>query len=453
MDEREHDGGREVRDCYGRLYYTRDNPEDRSGRDASVWLAWPPMAAVGVLQYGFGVAAPALMARNGWSLSTVFWLLAGWIVCQAGVGFPVAYLRERNWIGLRAVMLTGAALSTVGVLALAYGPGLLGALVGYSVLGGTGAGLVYAACTSTVAKWHPDRSGSQVSLVTGAFAYGTVPFAIAGVVRLDGINLPRALTATAILVGLIVAGFGLFFRDPPRRWWPAHIDPRQWALKHAPGRRMNPPAIREYSTPGAVHTGTLPVMHLILFTAGAVSLFNAAFLVVFALDTGTPLGLVALAAALLVGINGASRATAMRVSDRLGRRRTLRLVLLVQTAAQLLLALAAGTGSAALLVVAAALAGLGGGAFYPLFASLVRDYFGERRALEVHAVVYSAKALGGLVGVGLAAVAVTAWGFPVVFLAAAGVVLVSAVATSALQRPGLPNTLPGMGSAQARPAG
>jgi len=58
-----------------------------------------------------------------------------------------------------------------------------------------------------------------------------------------------------------------------------------------------------------------------------------------------------------------------------------------------------------------------------------------------------------IVLLGLAAVAVTTLGFSSTFLIAAGVAMVSAVATSALQRPGLPNTLPEVGAPQTRPAG
>jgi MFS family permease len=94
------------------------------------------------------------------------------------------------------------------------------------------------------------------------------------------------------------------------------------------------------------------------------------------------------------------------------------------------------------MVLAAVLAGLGGGGFYPLFASIAREYFGEQSAFEVHGLVYSAKALGGLLGVGLAAIAVSSWGFAVTFLVAAFVSLGAAWATGALQRPGLPSTLP-----------
>jgi MFS family permease len=445
MDVRDH-VVHEVRDCHGRSYRVGEDPVDLIGRPRSSirWLAWLPMAAVGVLQYGYGAAVPALMERHGWGLVGALWLLAVWTVFQAGVGFPTAYLRERRRIGPRAVMVTGGALSALGLVALAHSTNLLGALVGYSVLGGTGAGLVYAACTSTVAKWYPERMAGRVSTVTGAFAYGSVPFVVAAVVGLDATNLTLVLDVAAVALFVLVAVPGLYLQDPPARWWPREVDPREWSLGYGAnrGRRKNPPAIREYSPAEALHTQVLPVMYAILLGAGAVSLFNAAFVVVFADRFAAGAAAIALAAGLFAGVNGLGRAVSVDISDRVGRCPTLHVVLLVQAAAQVLFALAAINGSTAAMVVAAALAGLGGGAFYPLFASLAREYFGEQSALEVHGLVYSAKAGGGLLGVGLAVLAVTSWGFAATFLAAAAVSLGSAWATKVLQRPGLPSTLP-----------
>jgi MFS family permease len=444
---------REIRDNHGRRYRVGESPIDLIGRPRSsvLWQAWVPMAAVGVLQYGYGAAVPALMERNGWSLVGAVWLLAGWTVFQAGVGLPTAYLRERHRIGPRPVMVAGAALSALGLVALAHSTDLLGALLGYAVLGGTGAGLVYAACTSTVAKWYPERMGRRVSAVTGAFAYGSVPFIVATVIGLDAANLTTVLDVAAVALFLLVAGPGLYFRDPPQRWWPAEVDPRAWALRN-PARRMNPPAVREFSPTQALHTRALPVMCLILLAAGAVSLFNAAFVVIYAGGVSAAAGTVALAAGLFAGISGAGRALSMGVSDRFGRCPTLSVVLLVQGVAQLLFALSAISGSTGTLVVAAAMAGLGGGGFYPIFASLAREYFGEQSALEVHGLVYSAKAAGGVLGVGLAALAVTTWGWAATFAGAALVSLVAARATAALHRPGLPRTLPPPRIAEQQPS-
>ncbi len=437
---------REVRDCYGRQYRWGEHPRDLIGRSRSamLWLAWAPMAVVGVLQYGYGAMVPALVERHGWSAIQAFWLLAVWAVFQAGVGFPTAYLRERDRVGPRPVMVAGAALCLIGLVTLAHGPGILGVLVGYSVLGGTGVGLVYAACTSTVAKWYPEQMGARVSFVTGAFAYGSVPFVVAVVLAVDASNLTPVLDVVGVLLCLVVATCGVLFRDPPANWWPPHVDPREWTLGHSlnPGRLKNLPATRQFSPRQALHTGALPVMYVILSLAGAVSLFNVAFLVTFAAGIGAGAGVVALVAGLLAGISGVGRAVVVGISDHLGRCRALGLVMLVQALAQFCFVPAATAGSAAMLVVAATLAGLGGGAFYPLFAGLAREYFGGRNALEVHALVYSAKAFGGVAGVGLAVLAIAAWGYPAVFLLAGCLSLGSAALSRRLRRPGLLHTLP-----------
>lgn len=424
-------GTSDVLDFLGRTYRIGPAAEELTGRPRG-WMLWLPavaMAAVGVLQYGYGSLVPELVAR-GWELTDVLWLLALWTVFQAGAGFPAAYLRERGRIGPRATMIAGAALVALGPLALAHGSGVV-ALLGYSVLSGTGAGLVYATCTSTVAKWYPERSAGKVSVVTGAFAYGSVPFAVAFLFA----PLTVALDVTAVIVAVLVAATGLLFRDPPPHWWPPHIDPRQWALN-------GPRAVRQFSAGEAMRTGVLPAMYLILFCASAVSLFDVTFLALLGAKLDAGLAIIAICTGLLLGMNGGGRALAIHVSDRIGRHRTLGRMLSILGIGQVCLAGAAASGSITLLVLSSLLAGIGGGAFYPLFASLAREYFGERSAVETHAVVYSAKAFGGVLGVGFAALAVPEWGFATVFLIAGALALGSAAICSRLRQPGRTPILP-----------
>lgn len=433
---------REVRDHLGRRYRVGDQPHDLIGRPRSSmrWLCWLPMLVVGVLQYGFGAAVPILAATRGQSTVDLLWVLAIWTVFQAAAGFPMAYLRERGRIGPRPVMLAGAVLCLIGPLSLAYGPTWPAMLVGYSALGGTGAGLVYAACTTTLAKWYPETAG-RVSFVTGAYAYGSVPFVMALVLGVHPGTLPVALDGFAVLLALVIACCGLRFVDPPRYWWPAHVDPRSWALRRK-GQRKNPPAVRQFSPWEALRTRALAVMYTCLFCAGSVSLCNAVLLVLLSDRIGAGATVTALLAAVFVATNGAGRALSTMVSDHIGRSRTLCWVLTVQAIGQLLLFAAAAKSSAPVLAGGTVLAGIGGGAFYPLFASLARDYFGEQSTAEVHGVVYSAKAFSGVVGVGLAALMAAAWGYPPVFLAATGLSLVAALLSRTLRRPGFPSTLP-----------
>jgi MFS family permease len=425
-----------VKDCFGRTYVIGPEPEELIGRPRTwmAWLPWAAMAATGIMQYAFGSLVPHLAGR-GWSITETLWLLAAWTVFQAVAGFPTAYLRERGKLGPRAVMVLGAVLMLAGLVSLAHFDSYVVALVGYSVLGGTGAGLVYATCTSTVAKWHPERMASRVSFVTGAFAYGAVPFAVAFLFTPPMI----ALDVTAVLVAVVVAGTGLFFRDPPANWWPPHIDPQEWAVD----RRHNPSrAVRQFSVREALRTGVLPLMYVVLLVASAVSLFNVAFFATLGTSMGAGLVVVAFGTAILLGANGAGRALAIRVSGRIGRRRAIGLVLVLQAVGQVFLAGGAASGSIFLLLVAVTLAGAGGGAFYPLFASLAREYFGDRDIAKTHGVVYSAKAFGGVIGVGLAALAAPSWGFPAVFLISGLMALGSAILSVRLRRPGHVSTLP-----------
>jgi MFS family permease len=89
-------------------------------------------------------------------------------------------------------------------------------------------------------------------------------------------------------------------------------------------------------------------------------------------------------------------------------------------------------------VVFAALSGLAGGAFYPLVASLVADYFGEPSAVRNFGMVYSAKLFGGLIGIGLPALLVASHRLMVPFLVAGLLSLCAAAMTRMLHRPGLP---------------
>ncbi|MEZ7129846.1 MFS transporter [Nonomuraea sp. AD125B] len=409
-----------IRDWRGRAYLPGPVPADRT---RMFRLALAAMAAISPLQYGFA----ALLAREGAGLT----LLAAWIAAQAAGALPALHLVRRGRLGVRPALAAGAALSAAGLAAA----GLAGAswplaLAGYALLGGLGAGLVYGVCCEVVASWYPERAAARVGLITGAFGYGAVPLLVwAGLA--PGAT-PAAFVTAAIVAAVVVGAAARGLRPAPALWWPESLDPRTHALDAA-RLRVTPDAARQFLLPQALRTRALPALALILTCAGAVSVFD----VIVVAATGAWA-----AVALLVALNGAGRALAMRCSERFGRRRTLAAVLGSLALGQLLLAagLAAGAGHGVLLWLGVVAAGLGGGAFYPLLASLVREFFGVERHGEIHAVVYSAKALAGVGAVALAAAALSAPA--TALLAAAALAALPALAAPRLRLPGLPATLP-----------
>jgi MFS family permease len=432
----------EVRDLHGRSYRVGERPHDIIGhsRKWMLGLSWAAMAGIGVLQYGYGVAVSALHATGGASVTGALWVLALWVVFQAGAAAPTAALSHRFALAPSRAVLVGALLCAAGPLTLAYSDSLALAVLGYSVLCGTGAGIVYATCTSTVAKWYPEERAVRVGFVTGAFGYGAVPFIALFVGVLTPGNQAEVFAGVGVCVLLVVAVCGALLRDPPAGWWPPEIDPKLWAIDKRVNRslRNNVPAVRQYSPREAVRTPAFVVMYLILVFAAAASLLAIVYVPFVAMSHGFSLAVGASAVGLLAVVNGAGRSVAGRISDRFGRRQTLTAALLLEGCAQLGLVYSASVGHPAAFVVFAALSGMAGGAFYPLFASLVADYFGERNAVRNFGVVYSAKLFGGIIGVGLPALVVASDGLTLLFVAAGLLSLCAAVMTRLLHRPGYP---------------
>lgn len=80
---------------------------------------------------------------------------------------------------------------------------------------------------------------------------------------------------------------------------------------------------------------------------------------------------------------------------------------------------------------------MSGGAFYPLIASLVADYFGEPNAVRNFSLVYSAKLFGGLIGVGVPALLISSH-LMNPFVVAGLLSLGAAAMTRLLHLPGFP---------------
>ncbi|WP_236788687.1 MFS transporter [Amycolatopsis sp. GM8] len=392
-----------IRDFYGRRYRIGESDRALLGRPRGWMLgaAWAAMLAAGVGQYGYGALLPALVAERGWTWAQGCWVLALWTVCQSASVYPAARLRPA------VALAVGAVLCASGFVALAGSGDFAVVLVSHAMLGGIGAGLVYGTCVNVVARWYPERS-SRVALTSGAFAYGAIPFMLLG-------------SGPAAAVVLVLAGAAaLVLRNPPEDWWPQHVDPRRWALDKTvnPSLRRNRPAIRQYSVAEVVRCPESRPLYFAVACAAAVLLFDIAYLSAFK-------GL--LAAALFAGASGIGRAGVGWAGARFGRRVVLCGALVVAGLVQLLVI-------GPFTLVGACLAGAACGACYALLPGVVEGHFGERLGLSNFGLFYGAKAVGGLLGVLLAAYVAGPTGF--VVTAVLGVV--AAVLVGALRQPGRP---------------
>ncbi|MGB8943790.1 MAG: OFA family MFS transporter [Streptomyces sp.] len=431
---------REITDEHGRVYRVGETDRDILGhsRKIMVYLPWVAMMAISVFEYAFGSAEDTLSHAHGWTQSNTFWILSVWVFFQAGIAFPAGWMRERGILTARNAMFIGSFMCLIGFLALSHLNNVWLAIIGFGVIGGVGSGFVYATCINMVAKWFPERRGAKTGFVNGGFAYGSLPFIFIFNYAFDTGNYHRVLDLIGAYILVVVLACAFFFKDPPKNWWPSEVDPlaKSGASKDAASLAKNPPAVRQYTPKEALRTGMLPLMWLTLVMTAGVSIFGISFQVDFAKEVGFGPLVAATSMGLMAVINGIGRGVVGWLSDIWGRKATLVFVILVLGLSQFGVIWAGDIHSEWLFLVFAFLSGFGGGAFYPMFAALTPDYFGENYNATNYGLVYSGKLISGLFGGGLGSMVVAAWGYNGAYALAGGISILAAAVALLLRQPG-----------------
>jgi len=433
---------RDIKGTGGRVYRVGEDPHDLMGRSRSymIWLPWVAMMAAGVFEYAYGSAAKTLEASYGWSDTQTFTITGVWGFFQAGIALPAGRLRERNIFPARAAMLTGAVLCLIAFVTIGNTGNMVAVVAGYSVLGGIGAGLVYASCINIVAKWYPERKGGLTGFVNGGFAYGSIPFIIIFNYWFTPANHSMVLELVGVYMLVLMAGTGWFFADPPRNWWPASVDPVNWVKDQKAKQNLakNPPAEHQYTPAEATRTPQLWIMWFALVATAGVSFFGINYEVKFAKASNFGLYVAVISAIIIALVNGTGRAFVGWISDKLGRKQTLITVCAILGLAQFGVGWSGSAHNEPLFFLFAVLSGFGGGAFYPLFAALTPDYFGENYNASNYGTVYSGKLVGAVAAGPLAAALIDSNGYPSTYLLAGTLSLLAGVLLVFLRRPTVP---------------
>ncbi|QIQ01716.1 OFA family MFS transporter [Streptomyces liangshanensis] len=445
-------GYRNVTDAKGRVYRIGETDREILGhsRKFMVYLPWAAMMAISVFEYAYGSAEDTLSAAHGWSQSNTFWILSVWTFFQAGVSFPTGWMREKGILKARQAMFIGSVLALLGFLSISHVNSVFGAILGFGVLGGIGSGFVYSTCINMVGKWYPERRGGKTGFVNGGFAYGAVPFIFIFNFAFDTSNFHTVLDLIGIYVLIVVAACAWFFKDPPQNWWPAEIDPLKITAgsKTAQSLLKNPPATKQYRPVEALKTGMLPLIWVLLVITAGVSIFGISFQVPFAKEVGFGPLVAASSAGVLSVVNGIGRGVVGWLSDIWGRKNALIFVILVLGFSQFGVLWAGNSKNEFFFLLFAFISGFGGGAFYPMFAALTPDYFGENYNATNYGIAYSGKVISGLFGGGLGSMAVDHWGYDGAYILAGVLSLIAAGLALFLRNPGYPKGKPVLQDAQ-----
>jgi MFS transporter, OFA family, oxalate/formate antiporter len=413
-------GHRLVQNETGRVFRVGETPKQLIGysRGTVIMAAWAVMCLSGLVEYTWGALSGSLQAAHHWGDAPTFWLFSFFVIFESFVQIGTGFLRNRGIVSVRWATMAGGLIC--GVLAYtitAYGTNIWEAYFGYAFLGGIGSGMVYSSAINIVAKWYPEKKGWRTGFVNGGWAYGSVPFilAIGGFATAGGVSTMSAgatqhfILIQGIIMTVGIGVFGWFLKDPPKNWWPAEVNPLDWAKNRRTARDLlsNPPAFGHYSlktmwaTPQAKWLGIQYALYI------GCSLFGVAFY--FSFGTAEHLGLWA-AVGGAAGFNladGLCRPIYGYISEYIGRRRTMAYAYSLNVVFQLLTLWAGVSHQPALFAICAVISGGLSGANFPMTAATVADYYGENNNAVNYGSIYAFKALGGSFAGGLAALIMT----------------------------------------------
>jgi MFS transporter, OFA family, oxalate/formate antiporter len=411
----------EITNDTGRVFRIGETPKQILGYPRAVVIiaAWVAMMLAGVLEYTWGALSGSLQAAHHWGDAPVFWLFSFYVIFESFVQIGTGYLRNRGILPVRwAVIIGGIVCGIVAYYGLANSTSIWGAYFFYAFLGGLGSGMVYSSCINIVAKWYPEKKGWRTGFVNGGWAYGAVPFIFAigaastagGV--LENMSPQRVhdfiiVQGVIMTVGIVLAGF--FLKDPPKNWWPAEIDPLNWARSRRTTRDLlsNPPALRHYTlgqmwrTPQAKWIGAQYALYI------GSSLFGVAYYFPFGAAMGLGTFAVVAGAAGFSLFDGGFRPIYGYISEFIGRRRTMAYAYALNTVFQLLTLVFGLAHIGILFAISAIISGGLSGANFPMTAAMVADYYGETNNAVNYGSIYAFKALGGSFAGGIAALIMT----------------------------------------------
>ena len=343
--------------------------------------------ALGVL-YTWSMFKGAIEKEFGWQGSQ---LNDPYALCCLVFAFTMILAgRCQDTFGPRLTASIGGLLVGAGLVLISLTTSYAVWLIGFGVLVGTGIGFGYSSATPPALKWFPPaKTGLIAGLVVAGFGLAPVYLAPASQFLLANYQLQGSMFILGIAFVIIVCGLAQLLVNPPAGYVAA-----------APSCSRNgaPSPLAVNATPGQIlRQSNFWVLWVIYFIGAGAGLMVISSVSGMAKKSMGNLAFVAVAV-MAIG-NAGGRVAAGILSDKIGRRWTLMLVLLFQSALMFLaIPVTASQDMAAVIVVlVATLIGFNYGANLSLFPSYTKDLWGLKTFGMNYGILFTAWGMGGLV--------------------------------------------------------
>ena len=262
-------------------------------------------------------------------------------------------------------------------------------VIGFGVLAGTGFGFGYAAATPPALKWFSStKTGVIAGTVVAGFGLAPVYIAPLSSFLLGTYGIQKSMLFLGIGFTVAVCGLSFLLINPPQGYVPAE------PAKKDDGK----PAAKAVYNANVSEMMRSPKFYLLwmnFFIGSGAGLMVIGSVAGLAKKSMGPMAFVAVAI-MAIG-NASGRVIAGILSDKIGRKATLTIMLGFQAVMMFAAIPVVGSGSASLLVVLATFIGFNYGSNLCLFPSFAKDYWGFKNYGLNYGVLFTAWGVGGFV--------------------------------------------------------
>ncbi len=391
-----------------------------------------------------------LGAIYAWSVFTPQLKQAGWsaaqtqVVFSAGLAFFAIVMviagRLMPKIGPRNLAMAGGIVLGAGYLlaGLFGGTNFWAILIFIGVIGGSGIGLAYVVPIAVGMRWFPDKKGLITGLAVAGFGFGAMLWVkLAGtwgnLITDLGISTTFSIYGVVFLLSVVIGGIWMVF--PPEGW-----KPEGWTPPEQQQGAFSLTGSVDFSSGEMLKT---PQFYMILLTfafgasAGLMSIGLMKLFPIQALTAANVANASAIAGTAMAVFfslaNGIGRIVWGAISDKLGRKRSIAIMMATQGIIVILFQWMAGVP--ALLYLGATLIGFNFGGNFALFPTITADTFGTKYVGQNYGWVFLAYGIGGIFGPILGGKLGDLGNFPLAFTICGILCLFAAVIISLVKAP------------------
>jgi MFS family permease len=313
-------------------------------------------------------------------------------VCCLAFAFSMILAGKcQDKIGPARTALIGGVLVGGGFTLMGFSNSYMAWVLGFGVLAGSGFGFGYAASTPPALKWFsPSKTGLIAGIVVAGFGIAPVYIAPLASYLIGAYGIPKSMLFLGIGFTVVVCGLSFLLMNPPQGYVPAEpADPGPLAKLNASKPVVNATVsemLRNYK---------FYVLWVAFFIGSGAGLMVIGSVAGLAKKSMGPMAFVAVAIMALGNAGG--RVVAGVLSDKIGRRATLFIMLSLQAVMMFAAMAVVNSGSAVLLVLLATFIGFNYGSNLCLFPSFAKDYWGTKNYGLNYGALFTAWGVGGFV--------------------------------------------------------